>query len=60
MILYFADRRMNILGQASTELPDGAVITDDLKAEEIDSGVATFECVLPYTDATRLDLERWT
>lgn len=31
MIVYFADRYMNILGQASTELPDGLTITDDLK-----------------------------
>ena len=26
MILYFADRKMNILGQASTSLPEGVII----------------------------------
>lgn len=31
MILYFADRHMNVLGQASTELPKGLYISDDLK-----------------------------
>ena len=36
MILYFADRRMNILGQASTGLPKGVTITNDLKTEDID------------------------
>ena len=43
MILYFSDRKMNILGQASTRLPDGLVIVDDIKTEDIESGVASFE-----------------
>ena len=34
---------MNILGQASTRLPDGLVIVDDIKTEDIESGVASFE-----------------
>lgn len=46
MIIYFADRRMNILGQASTDLPDGMIIKDDVKTEEIEAGVAVFECTL--------------
>ena len=30
MIIYFCDRAMNILGQASTELPAGYRVSDDL------------------------------
>ena len=48
MIIYFADRAMNILGSASTGLPKGLMITDDKKTEEISEGVATFECNLDY------------
>ncbi|MFR4251200.1 MAG: phage tail spike protein [Christensenellales bacterium] len=57
MILYFADRRMNILGQASTELPQGLTITDDLKTEDVETGVAVFECKVHFDDQTRLDVE---
>ena len=35
MIIYFADRAMNILGSASTGLPKGLMITNDKKTEEI-------------------------
>lgn len=48
MIIYFADRAMNILGSASTGLPKGLMITDDKKTEEISEGVAIFECNLDY------------
>lgn len=48
MIIYFADRAMNILGSASTGLPKGLMITNDKKTEEISEGVATFECNLDY------------
>lgn len=52
MIIYFANRAMDILGSASTSLPNGVRLTDDKKTEEIDTGVATFECIIPYTDET--------
>lgn len=48
MIIYFADRAMNILGSASTGLPKGLMITNDKKTEEISEGVAIFECDLNY------------
>lgn len=48
MIIYFADRTMNILGSASTGLPKGLMITNDKKTEEISEGVAIFECNLDY------------
>ena len=60
MILYFADRRMQILGLANTHLPEGYLIVDDLKREEVDTGVATFECTLAYDNETRARLETMT
>lgn len=48
MIIYFADRAMNILGSASAGLPKGLMITNDKKTEEISEGVAIFECNLDY------------
>lgn len=59
MILYFADRHMNILGQASTELPEGLYITDDQKTEEVEAGVATLEFTLNYTASTRNDAKQY-
>lgn len=57
MIIYFADRGLNILGLASTELPGGLRIVEDNTVEEIDSGVNTFTCRISYNDQTRGDLE---
>lgn len=50
MIIYFADRKMNIIGLAGTEMRAGRLIKDDVKVEDIDSGVASFEFAVPYTD----------
>ena len=60
MILYFANREMQILGQASGTLPDGFVILDDLKSEDVDTGVATFECKIGFDKENRLKLEKMT
>ena len=57
MIVYFADRGLNILGHASTSLPGGLRIVEDNTVEEIDSGVNTFTCRIAYNDQTRADLE---
>ena len=59
MIIYFADRKMNILGQAGTDLPGGFLVKDDLKTDEVESGAAVFECVLPFTEENRFQLEKW-
>lgn len=59
MILYFADRHMNVLEQASTELPKGLYISDDLKTEEVEAGVATLEFTLNYTASTRNDAKQY-
>ena len=53
MIVYFADRKMNILGMGSTELRKGLTIANDKKTEEIETGVAIFECDIPYDSSTR-------
>lgn len=60
MILYFADRKMQILGQASTELPEGLLLDDDVKTEDIDTGVVTFSCKIPFTDSNRKQAEAYT
>lgn len=57
MIIYFCDRQMNILGQASTELSGGFRISNDKNVEDVESGVNTFECVITWTDDTRSELE---
>lgn len=53
MIVYFANRNLDILGSASTELPEGITILDDEKQEDIESGVKTFTVTFAYTDKTR-------
>ena len=59
MIVYFADRQMNTLGMASTGLPNGVTIIDDLKTEDIETGVSIFECRIPFDKNTRLKAESW-
>ena len=60
MIIYFANRHMEILGQASTNLPKGTLIKEDKKTEEIETGVATFDCRIPFTKASRKKTEQMT
>ena len=60
MILYFANRTMDILGHASTNLPEGFVIIEDLKTEEIETGVATFSCKIGFEEHNREQLEEMT
>ena len=56
MIIYFCDRAMSILGQASTELPSGFRISNDALVEDVESGVNSFECTITWTDDTRSEL----
>lgn len=60
MIVYFADRQLNILGQASTSLPKGLTVIEDLKTEDVETGVAIFECKIPFDKNTRSDVEAYT
>lgn len=59
MILYFADRRMNILGKASSYLRKGVKILSDNKIEDVESGVASFEATFSYTRKNRKEAESW-
>lgn len=59
MILYFADRQLNILGQASTRLQKGVKFESDTKIESIETGVATFECYVLFNSDKRARVEAW-
>ena len=56
MIIYSCDRQLNILGQATTDLPEGFRVSDDKTVEDVESGVNTFECTITWTEDTRADL----
>ena len=53
MIVYFADRNLNVIGSASTDLPYGISIITDEKNESLESGVRTFSATFVYDDNTR-------
>jgi len=53
MIVYFADRNLNVQGSASTHLPKGITILDDEKNETLETGVKTFSVTFVYDDTTR-------
>ena len=57
MIIYFADRNLNITGNASTSLPGGFRISDDLLSESLETGVNIFTLRISYNDLTREELE---
>lgn len=57
MIVYAADRAMNILGMASTELRSGLIVYDDIKTEDVETGVSSFEFSIHYTRETRNQVE---
>ena len=50
MIVYFADRRMRILGHASTNLDSPLAIVDDSKEERVENGVSIFELSVVIKD----------
>lgn len=58
MIVYFADRSLNPLGKASTNLPRGFVIVDDNKGEDVETGVNTFSCTVEFESDTHLKLKK--
>lgn len=57
MIIYFADRSLNLLGQASTSLPGGLRLYDDVTTEEVEPGVSSFASRVSYNDQSRKTLE---
>nr|DAD89172.1 MAG TPA: tail protein [Siphoviridae sp. ct5Px37] len=48
---------MEIQGSASTGLPGGFTVVEDTKTEEIETGVAVFECRVKFDSENRLQLE---
>ena len=60
MILYFADRKMNILGAASTSLSSGLMIISDEKDEVIGDSVNVFKAKLSYEEEDRKTAESYT
>lgn len=60
MNIYFADRRMNILGSASTGLPSGLVASEDKRTEDVETGIAVFECKVRFDANTRDKVESLT
>lgn len=57
MIVYFADRMMNIVGHATTELPEGLRVVDDLLTGDVEAGVEIFQGYIPYKAETRKNAE---
>lgn len=58
MINYFADRSMHIVGQASTNLPNGLKISSDTKKEDVAYGSSIYELYIPYDNETREQVEK--
>lgn len=58
MIVYFADRQLNISGHASTQLESGYTIVEDTLTEEISTGVNTFSLKVFINDGNRQELEK--
>ena len=53
MILYFADRKMDIVGLASTGLRDGLTIYNDKRTEELSTGSASLSFDLRYSGSAK-------
>ena len=51
---------MRVLGLASTNLPRGYVIVEDLKTEDVETGVSSFSCTIGFTKENRRMLEEMT
>lgn len=57
MILYFADRRFNIIGQASTGLIGGLTVVADKKTDDVETGTSVFDCKILFDAETRAKVE---
>ncbi len=60
MILYFANRGLDILGNAQTSGKEGCVITDDVKEIDVATGTTTLSFNIYYSDSTRRKIEEMT
>lgn len=57
MIIYFANRNLQVIGQASTNLPGGFRVYDDSLSENVSTGISTFSFSVTPNDKTREELE---
>ena len=53
MVIYFSDRNGRIIASASTDLPEGLRLIEDVKTEDLETGVVMFSGKVPYTAETR-------
>jgi len=58
MIVYFADRNLNILGTANTDLPEGIKISSDSKVEEVENGSTSFSFTLDYDSENLAEIKK--
>lgn len=60
MMLYFTDQALNIIGMASSGLPNGNHILNDKKVEDIETMAISFECDIASGDGILQEVERLT
>lgn len=53
MIIYFADKQINIVSVASSNTKQGLILANDDKVEDVDTGAVTFEFDLYFTEKNR-------
>lgn len=53
MIIYFADKQINIISVASSTTKQGLILANDAKVEDVDTGAVTFEFDLYFTEKNR-------
>lgn len=58
MIVYFTNRQLEVLGQASTSLPLGLRIIEDSTTEDVDTGCNIFTCRVHCNGNPREEVER--
>lgn len=58
MIIYFTNRQLEVIGQASTSLPSGLRIIDDETVEDIETGCNNFSCKIHCNGKPRNEVER--
>lgn len=57
MIVYFADRKLNILGLASTNLQQTYVIKDDKTTEDTDTGISVLDLTVAWASGEQTELQ---
>ena len=59
MIIYFADKQMNIVSVASSNTKQGLILANDDKVEDVDTGAVTFEFDLYFTEKKQCNVLRF-